>query len=69
MPKKNSRFSTKTHPPTIGLTWLLDLAIYLHGRLRIPGMAIFPQLQTLLPAFSANVLGLFFFTESPIYHR
>jgi uncharacterized protein len=54
---------------TFGLTWLLDLAIYIHGGLRTPGIAIFTQLQTLLPAFSAIVLGLFFFTESPIYHR
>ncbi len=52
---------------TFGLTWLLDLAIYLRGGLRIPGIAIFTQLQTLLPAFSAILLGLFFFTESPIY--
>ena len=27
------------------------------------------QLPVLLPAFSAIVLGLFFFPESPIYHR
>jgi membrane protease YdiL (CAAX protease family) len=53
---------------TFGLTWLLDLAIYLRGGLQIPGIAIFTQLQTLLPAFSAILLGLFFFTESPIYH-
>jgi membrane protease YdiL (CAAX protease family) len=52
---------------TFGLTWLLDLAIYLRGGLRIPGIAIFTQLQTLLPAFSAILLGLFFFTGSPIY--
>ncbi len=54
---------------TFSLTWLLDLAIYLHGGLRIPGIAIFTQLETLLPAFSATVLGLFFFTESPIYRK
>ncbi len=53
---------------TFGLTWLLDLAIYLRGGLSIPGISIIQQLQTLLPAFSAITLGLFFFPESPIYH-
>jgi len=52
-----------------GLTWLLDLAIYLRGGLRIPGIVAALQLQMLLPAFSAIVLGLFFFPESPIYRR
>ena len=52
---------------TFGLTWLLDLAIFLRGGLGIPGISTFQQLQTLLPAFSAIVLGLFFFPESPIY--
>jgi membrane protease YdiL (CAAX protease family) len=52
---------------TFGLTWLLDLAIYLRGGLRIPGIVAILQLQMLLPAFSAIVLGLFFFSESPIY--
>jgi hypothetical protein len=50
-----------------GLTWLLDFAIYLRGGLRIPGIVAALQLQMLLPAFSAIVLGLFFFPESPIY--
>lgn len=52
---------------TFGLTWLLDLAIYLRGGLGEPGMLPVLQLQMLLPAFSAIVLGLFFFPESPIY--
>ena len=52
---------------TFGLTWLLDLATYLRGGLRIPGIVAILQLQMLLPAFSAIVLGLFFFPESPIY--
>ena len=52
---------------TFGLTWLLDLAIYLRGGLATPGMTTILQLQMLLPAFSAIVLGLFFFRESPIY--
>jgi membrane protease YdiL (CAAX protease family) len=54
---------------TFGLTWLLNLAIYLHGGLAVPGMVTVLQLQMLLPAFSAIVLGLFFFPESPIYRR
>jgi membrane protease YdiL (CAAX protease family) len=52
-----------------GLTWLLNLAIYLHGGLNTPGMVSVLQLQMLLPAFSAILLGLLFFPESPIYHR
>ena len=52
---------------TFGLTWLLDLAIYLHGGLDTPGIVTVLQLQMLLPAFSAIVLGLLFFPESPIY--
>ncbi len=54
---------------TFGLTWLLDLAIYLRGGLSIPGIVAALQLQMLLPAFSAIVLGLFFFPESPIYRQ
>jgi membrane protease YdiL (CAAX protease family) len=54
---------------TFGLTWLLNLAIYLRGGLGAPGIVTILQLQMLLPAFSAIVLGLFFFSESPIYHR
>jgi membrane protease YdiL (CAAX protease family) len=54
---------------TFGLTWLLDLAIYLRGGLGQPGMITILQLQMLLPAFSAIVLGLFVFRESPIYRR
>ena len=54
---------------TFGLTWLLDLAIYLRGGLRSPGIVAALQLQMLLPAFSAIALGLFFFPESPLYRR
>ncbi len=54
---------------TFGLTYLLDLAIYLRGGLSIPGIVTILQLQMLLPAFSAILLGLFFFPESPIYHN
>ncbi len=53
---------------TFGLTWLLDLIVYLRGGLAITGIVALLQLQMLLPAFSAIVLGLFFFPESPIYH-
>lgn len=52
---------------TFGLTWLLNLAIYLRGGLGTPGILAILQLQMLLPAFSATLLGLFFFPESPIY--
>lgn len=53
---------------TFGLTWLLDLGIYLQGGLDTPWMVTTLQLQMLLPAFSAIVLGLFFFPESPLFH-
>jgi membrane protease YdiL (CAAX protease family) len=52
---------------TFGLTWLLDLVVYLRGGLSNPAALTVLQLQMLLPAFSAIVLGLFFFRESPIY--
>lgn len=54
---------------TFGLTWLLDLIISLHGGLSTPGIVSVLQLQMLLPAFSAIVLGVFFFSESPLYQR
>jgi membrane protease YdiL (CAAX protease family) len=53
---------------TFGLTWMLNLAIYLRGGLGTPGMVSVLQLQMLLPAFSAILLGLLLFPESPIYH-
>jgi membrane protease YdiL (CAAX protease family) len=54
---------------TFGLTWLLDLSVFLRGGLAIPGVVTMLQAQMLLPAFSAILLGLFFFPESPIFHR
>ena len=54
---------------SFGLTWLLDLGLYLHGGLATPDFVTIVQCQMLLPAFSAIVLGLFFFPESPIYAR
>jgi uncharacterized protein len=52
-----------------GLTWLLDLALYLTGGLTSPSIGLFLQLQMLLPAFSAILLGAFFFKDSPIFYR
>ena len=54
---------------TFGLTWLVDLVLYLNGGLTNPGTTLLLQFQMLLPAFSAMLLGAFFFKESPIYHR
>jgi len=54
---------------TFGLTWLLDLVLYLVGGLTSPAASLFLQFQMLLPAFSAMFLGAFFFKESPIYYR
>jgi membrane protease YdiL (CAAX protease family) len=52
-----------------GLTWLLDLCLYLNGGLSNPSVALLLQFQMLLPAFSALLLGAFFFKDSPIYYR
>ena len=54
---------------TFSLTWLLDLVLYLLGGLSNPAVLVLLQFQMLLPAFSAMFLGVFFFKESPIYHR
>jgi membrane protease YdiL (CAAX protease family) len=54
---------------TFGLTWLLDLVIYLRGGLGAPGAINVVQLQMMMPALSAILLGLFFLPQSPIYHR
>jgi hypothetical protein len=58
---------------TFGLTWLLDLVLYLNGGLNggltRPGNTLLLQFQMLLPAFSAMLLGAFFFKDSPIYYR
>ena len=54
---------------TFGLTWLVDLALYLTGGLTNPAASLILQFQMLLPAFSAMLLGAFFFKESPIYHQ
>ena len=52
-----------------GLSWLADLVLYLNGGLASPMTPLLLQFQMLLPAFSAMLLGTFFFRESPIYYR
>ena len=52
-----------------GLTWLVDLTIYLNGGLTNSGTTLLLQFQMLLPAFSAMLLGAFFFKDSPIFYR
>jgi membrane protease YdiL (CAAX protease family) len=54
---------------TFSLTWLIDLVIYLGGDYTSTTTMYLVQLSGLMPAFSAILLGLFFFPESPIYHR
>ncbi len=54
---------------TFGLTWLVDLVLYLNGGLTNPGTLLLLQFQMLLPAFSALFLGAFFFKESPVYYQ
>lgn len=50
-----------------GLTWSLDLILYLKGGLTGPGAQLMLQFQMLLPAFSAMLLNTFFFKDSPIF--
>ena len=52
-----------------GLTWLIDLVMYLNGGLTNPAARLLLQFQMLMPAFSALLLGMFFFKESPIYYK
>ncbi len=55
---------------TFGLTWLLDAVLWLTtGYGSGLSALLFLQAQMLLPAFSAILLGLFFFRDSPIYFR
>ncbi|MGA9398892.1 MAG: CPBP family intramembrane glutamic endopeptidase [Anaerolineaceae bacterium] len=51
---------------TFGLTWILDLVLFLNGGLSNPAATIALQFQMLLPAFSAILLGMFFFKDSLI---
>jgi CAAX protease family protein len=54
---------------SFGLSWLVDLVLYLNGGLTGPIATLLLQFQMLMPAFSAMLLGTFFFKESPIYYR
>jgi membrane protease YdiL (CAAX protease family) len=54
---------------TFGLTYLIDLVIYLRGGLTSPGWYNAILLAGMMPAFSAILLGLFFFPGSPIFHK
>lgn len=52
---------------TFALTWSLDLIVFLNGGLNNPAVTLALQFQMLLPAFSAMLLGMFFFKNSPIH--
>lgn len=73
--EKEIKAQTKPHLPhilcflgmTFGLSWLVDLVICLNGGLANPATPLLLQFQMLLPAFSAIILGVFFFKESPLY--
>lgn len=54
---------------TFGLTWGLDLALALMNGLTNPAISLALQLQMLIPAASAIILGLFFFKDSPLYYQ
>jgi len=54
---------------TFGLTWSLDLVLYLTGGLVSTGAQLLLQFQMLLPAFSALLLNTFFFKDNPIFYR
>jgi len=54
---------------TFGLTWLIDLVIYLNGGLTNPAAKLLMQSQMLMPAFAALLLGMFFFKESRVYYK
>jgi len=54
---------------TFGFTFALDLLLRLGGGYGGAGTMLFLQLQMLLPAFFAMILGMFVFTDSPFYFR
>ena len=54
---------------SFGLAWLVDLVLYLNGSLNNPGAGLMLQFQMLMPASAALLLGMFFFKESPVYHK
>ena len=53
---------------SFGLAWLVDLVLYLYGGLKSPVAPLMLQFQMLMPAFSALLLGVFFFKNSPVYY-
>ena len=54
---------------SFGTAWLVDLVLYLNGGLTHPSATLMLQLQMMMPAFAALLLGVFFFKESPIYYK
>ena len=54
---------------TFGLSWLLELSMYLRGGRDVPGAGNTGVLAAMMPAFVAILLGLFFFPASPIYYK
>lgn len=68
-PKPNWRQVTTFLGLTFGLTYLLDLVLYLgggYGGTSATGLLL--QVQMLIPACVAIVLQVFVFRDSPIYH-
>jgi membrane protease YdiL (CAAX protease family) len=54
---------------TFGLTWLLDLYIYLSGGMTAAYLTYFLELQMLIPAFSAISIQTLFIQASPLHYR
>jgi membrane protease YdiL (CAAX protease family) len=54
---------------TFGLTWLLNLGLFLKGGLTSPSVSLVVTTQMLVPAFSAILLETFVFSGSKIYFK
>jgi len=54
---------------SFGFAWLVDLVLFLNGGLKNPAAVLMLQLQMLMPAFAALLLGVFFFKESLVYRK
>ncbi len=54
---------------TFGAAWLLDLVLYLTGGMASRLLIILLTTQMTIPAFTAILLGTFFFLESPLYYK
>jgi hypothetical protein len=68
-PKPNWRQVATFLALTFGLTYLLDLVLYLTAGYGETASAVYlVQFQMLIPAAVAIVLLMFVFRESPIYH-